>query len=717
MTLNGALQLLLLVDYVFDWARDVYRPGIINHLRSLATGENDAASILYADTDIYSTRQEATDLRLNEDSERQRYLNLTLSQRSFANLDTSVCAVRHASFIETRYRCIYVTEDNYKSLFQSTTNSEAKAKSLKAAIIEQSVYPFLVLSKTLDSIERQWTGNSRLSYNDNARFYAIMSYATFLSPSWNIIREIYILAVAESKCEDIFGETDDDFFNAKSDDMPLHDDKLLSILDRLQAGAAVDDILMTAISRSCFLFGIRKQPNNAPIPDGSTQAQVELSTLSKTSDGALIGPGAIGSKDKRFKKDKWDSESIYDDSGSSTSSSSESSESDDDCICYCYDNSWEFFIPHDCPDIGGKALWYLRNIMHYIYEICRKGSNEPDEPFLRASKGLIRRYSREDSSQKPFLSTSGEILQWSEDGYVFVYAPSKIRDTDKSKSNICIYIIEHDILPPSESELREKARRAFETQDVYHTARESERMSFTAAVTTPGKVQWNIEYTYGIYFEGYEFYEFFCPNGSTTNCPTMQGSQRASEETGTYIWSRNLNPWPNPEISHNLIILYKVLFQEMWFWATVVDQKRSDGIDCCFVCAAPTRNRHIVMCGDCDEALNDPDEDPIYHTILRHIRGPSTSNYDVTQLYISLQTLPIPQDIAARPDRKQGLLLGHVALLEECEELRTPFLNLKDLMHQWWCFQYMSRRWAMWFGYCEPSTRVVPRRRIASSAI
>lgn len=51
-TLDGSLQLLLLVDYIFNWARDSYQPDILTQLRSMASGENDAASILYADTDI-----------------------------------------------------------------------------------------------------------------------------------------------------------------------------------------------------------------------------------------------------------------------------------------------------------------------------------------------------------------------------------------------------------------------------------------------------------------------------------------------------------------------------------------------------------------------------------------------------------------------------------------------------------------------------------------
>lgn len=54
-TRDGALQLLLLVDYLFDWARDRYREDVIGALRIVARGESDAASGGYQDTDIFST--------------------------------------------------------------------------------------------------------------------------------------------------------------------------------------------------------------------------------------------------------------------------------------------------------------------------------------------------------------------------------------------------------------------------------------------------------------------------------------------------------------------------------------------------------------------------------------------------------------------------------------------------------------------------------------
>jgi hypothetical protein len=48
---------LLLVDHIFDWARDVYQEDIIKELKVLSSGENNRASLVCTNTDIFSTRQ------------------------------------------------------------------------------------------------------------------------------------------------------------------------------------------------------------------------------------------------------------------------------------------------------------------------------------------------------------------------------------------------------------------------------------------------------------------------------------------------------------------------------------------------------------------------------------------------------------------------------------------------------------------------------------
>ena len=124
-TRSGALQLLLLVDYVFDWAIGVYRDYIIQELRALASGKNDAASIVYSDTDIYSTRQlEYSGIPDQEDVE--KFEDYISSQKEYTALDSAEGVVRHATFVVSRYCAVFVTPENVQTLLQSTRQTRTK---------------------------------------------------------------------------------------------------------------------------------------------------------------------------------------------------------------------------------------------------------------------------------------------------------------------------------------------------------------------------------------------------------------------------------------------------------------------------------------------------------------------------------------------------------------------------------------------------------------
>ena len=64
---DGALQLLLIIDYIFDWARDSYREAILNELR-IAAGRN--TSSLADDSEIGSLG-DRMQLFLDTDSEQR----------------------------------------------------------------------------------------------------------------------------------------------------------------------------------------------------------------------------------------------------------------------------------------------------------------------------------------------------------------------------------------------------------------------------------------------------------------------------------------------------------------------------------------------------------------------------------------------------------------------------------------------------------------------
>jgi hypothetical protein len=49
-----SLQLLLIIDYIIDWARDIYRLSILWQLKSSATGLSYDQVSLSTDSDIFS---------------------------------------------------------------------------------------------------------------------------------------------------------------------------------------------------------------------------------------------------------------------------------------------------------------------------------------------------------------------------------------------------------------------------------------------------------------------------------------------------------------------------------------------------------------------------------------------------------------------------------------------------------------------------------------
>lgn len=62
---DGALQVLLIVDYIFDWARDLYRPSILRSLDALGDYQYDESASVAADSDILSSWKHPLDDTMN----------------------------------------------------------------------------------------------------------------------------------------------------------------------------------------------------------------------------------------------------------------------------------------------------------------------------------------------------------------------------------------------------------------------------------------------------------------------------------------------------------------------------------------------------------------------------------------------------------------------------------------------------------------------------
>lgn len=199
---NGALQLLLIVDYVFEWARDIYREDILSKLRIVASGQNDCASVIHPDTDILST---LTSMHPSMSDEDHRGTQDSYHQglKNFEALDSKWGIIRHATFVESQYRCFFVTRDNVTTMLQSTQDQARKILARQIITKLQEV-PLSISWACLSMIEKEWTGRSRMPRShhlDQIKFYASVTYASFLLPNWAQVRELTVIAVAEDAFE------------------------------------------------------------------------------------------------------------------------------------------------------------------------------------------------------------------------------------------------------------------------------------------------------------------------------------------------------------------------------------------------------------------------------------------------------------------------------------------------------------------------------------
>ncbi|KAI0449454.1 hypothetical protein F5B21DRAFT_509141 [Xylaria acuta] len=253
---DGALQLLLLVDYLFDWARDRYREDIIGALRIVARGESDTASGVYQDTDIFSTvpldNMHLPSQVTEDDGNLSNYIS---AQSSFLALDSPAGVFRHATFVESRYYCLYITGDNVKTFLQSTT--QARVQPLCRLILGHMSQSILTDPDTLDAIEEEWTGASRSSapsYRPQAQeqFHVIMSFTTYLSTQWHQVRELSAIAITRDAWK-VVGDASG--FKKKLREPFIYDyydtSEFIRIIKKLLAGSP-GQILHAAIARTAY---------------------------------------------------------------------------------------------------------------------------------------------------------------------------------------------------------------------------------------------------------------------------------------------------------------------------------------------------------------------------------------------------------------------------------------------------------------------------------
>ena len=271
---NGALQLLLLVDYILDWARDKYRNDIIAELRLLASGDNDTASALYVDSDIFSTLQVDPRNYFDDQSSQSDGVYTAVSLQKAFNYDSSSGVVRHAKFVDSRFCAILITKDNVQLLLRSTAPSHVRK--LCNDIIYHVSKEFVVEASDIDDLELHWTGTRHpgwaYRHQRQSPYYTDLSFCTYLDAKWHIVYELTIIAVALDAWTDIvlassINESKKEALIQLSIPKITVHDTLFHAVRRLQAGSPAQ-ILLSAINRLSVSLGIKKENGDVTIePD------------------------------------------------------------------------------------------------------------------------------------------------------------------------------------------------------------------------------------------------------------------------------------------------------------------------------------------------------------------------------------------------------------------------------------------------------------------
>ena len=162
-----ALRILLVVDYIYDWARDVYRKNILDQLLALA---ENTTTTLAADTDLLTIAEnQHPDFPVNfggddfvADASNAAHLTPSDLLEIFDSDDPIPLALRDAKHMVHEFRGIDLTAENFEDYVQSSSNDVSKDPDV-AYEIQKALrgLPWLITLETLDAIELLWTGRDR----------------------------------------------------------------------------------------------------------------------------------------------------------------------------------------------------------------------------------------------------------------------------------------------------------------------------------------------------------------------------------------------------------------------------------------------------------------------------------------------------------------------------------------------------------------------------
>ncbi|KAJ5645636.1 hypothetical protein N7507_011647 [Penicillium longicatenatum] len=261
---DGALQLLLLVDYIFDWARDIYRNAIINELNTLATGE-----ITDKDPDLFSTisrrmsrisswtsfshARDPSQVSFDSEPQEQSFLNIVFPEG----------VIRDASIIESRFFLLQITEDDVDT-FLLSFSSVQEAQNWLQNVLKCLPDAWRVCSKTIHAMESVWTEEPRPpreNYRQEETFYINFVIIMFMTNNWEPVRQLTSLAISEGALKSLMAKIGRDMDLDFEGCPEVGESSIQSILERILKQSILDN-LTAAVSMLSFVISTARYGSN-----------------------------------------------------------------------------------------------------------------------------------------------------------------------------------------------------------------------------------------------------------------------------------------------------------------------------------------------------------------------------------------------------------------------------------------------------------------------
>ena len=268
MSKDGALQLLLILDHIFDWARDIYRLAILRHLRFLCAADpNDAISMTH-DSDVFSMKYPVNGNTPSSTGSQLGFENFAIDDvdsTEFSDelgpmrlLESPEGLMRDAALVEYRFLSFIMTGDTARTILQSFLPHEAtKFAGVLMSWLSSPDGLLIVNGETIDDLETMWTDELRHPHRltSQKQYYARVTYKTWLTEDWVIVKELLCLAIATDAI-DVLREASKQPYEPMINFRPATQDQVVGLIQPFKR-CSPDYNLRAAVMRlalSSYLF-------------------------------------------------------------------------------------------------------------------------------------------------------------------------------------------------------------------------------------------------------------------------------------------------------------------------------------------------------------------------------------------------------------------------------------------------------------------------------